>query len=211
MTLISIAAKGGWLMLVLLVVSIIAIAIIIERVLKIKKASIPNERFLNDVKESVESKQTEKALKLCENYPENPLANVLAKGIDAYSVSIEEAEKTIEATAKSEMHKLEKNLGGLATIAAIAPLIGFLGTVTGMVKVFMNIEKTGGGVDISLLAQGIWEALLTTVGGLTVGIIAILFYNYLVGRIESLAREIEDHANLFLLDFRRKKNANKSR
>ena len=211
MTLISIAAKGGWLMLVLLVVSIIAIAIIIERILKIKKASVLNERFINDVKECVESKQTEKALRLCDSYPENPLATVLAKGIDAYSVSVEEAEKTIEATAKSEMHKLEKNLGGLATIAAIAPLIGFLGTVTGMVKVFMNIEKTGGGVDISLLAQGIWEALLTTVGGLTVGIIAILFYNYLVGKIESLAREIEDYANFFLLDIRRKKNANKSR
>jgi len=211
MTLIQIAVKGGWLMLVLLIISIVAIAIIIERLLKIKKASLPNDIFLNEVKESVESKQIEKAIKLCENHPENPLANVLAKGIDAFSVSMEEVEKVVDTTAKSEMHKLEKNLGGLATIAAIAPLIGFLGTVTGMVKVFMNIESTGGGVDISLLAQGIWEALLTTVGGLTVGIIAILFYNYLVGRLETLARDIEDHVNHFLLDFRRKKNATKSR
>lgn len=211
MTLITIAAKGGWLMLVLLVISIIAIAIIIERLLKINKAAMPKESFINEVRESVESKQTEKAIKLCEIYNENPLANVLAKGIDAYAVSIDEAEKVVDTTAKSEIHKLERNLGGLATIAAIAPLIGFLGTVTGMVKVFMNIEKTGGGVDISLLAQGIWEALLTTVGGLTVGIIAILFYNYLVGRIETIAREIEDHTNLILLDFRRKKNASKSR
>ncbi|MBW6516405.1 MAG: MotA/TolQ/ExbB proton channel family protein [Candidatus Cloacimonetes bacterium] len=211
MTLIQIAVKGGWLMLVLLIISIVAIAIIIERLLKINKASLPNDIFLNEVKESVESKQMEKAIKLCENYPENPLANVLAKGIDAFSVNMDEVEKVVDTTAKSEIHKLEKNLGGLATIAAVAPLIGFLGTVTGMVKVFMNIESTGGGVDISLLAQGIWEALLTTVGGLTVGIIAILFYNYLVGRLETLAREIEDYVNHFLLDFRRKKNATKSR
>jgi len=208
MTLISIAAKGGWLMLVLLVISIIAIAIIIERLIKIKKAALPNDRFLADIKESVDNNQMEKAIRLCSNIPENPMANVLAKGIDAMSISIDEAEKVAATTAKSEMHKLEKNLGGLATFAAIAPLIGFLGTVTGMVKVFMNIEATGGGVDISLLAQGIWEALLTTVGGLTVGIIALLFYNYLVGKIESLANSIEDHINQFLLDFRRNQDAN---
>ncbi len=210
MTLISIAAKGGWLMLVLLVISIIAIAIIIERILKLKKAAIPGDSFFSEIKECLENEQTEKAIRLCEELPENPLSNVLARGIDAYSISLEDAEKVIESSARSEMHKLEKNLGGLATIAAIAPLIGFLGTVTGMVKVFMNIEQTGGGVDISLLAQGIWEALLTTVGGLTVGIIAILFYNYLVSKIEGLAREIEDYTNYFILGFRRNKDGTKA-
>lgn len=210
MTLISIAAKGGWLMLVLLVISVIAIAIIIERIIRLKKASVPDDRFFSGIKDCLENQQTEKAIKLCEEIPENPLTSVLAKGIDAYTISLDEAERVIETSAKSEVHKLEKNLGGLATIAAIAPLIGFLGTVTGMVKVFMNIEQTGGGVDISLLAQGIWEALLTTVGGLTVGIIAILFYNYLVSKIEDLSREIEDYTNQFLLGFRRKKDGNQA-
>ncbi len=210
MSLITIAAKGGWLMLVLLIISIISVAIIIERLIKIKKAAIPGEKFVQGIKAFMQNRQMEKAIRMCEQYPDNPMAMVLAKGIDAYTINVEEAEKAVTATAKSEMHKLERNLGGLASIAAIAPLIGFLGTVTGMVKVFMNIEQTGGGVDISLLAQGIWEALLTTIGGLTVGIISILFYNYLVGRIENLAREIEDYSNLILLDFRRNSDGTKS-
>lgn len=210
MNLISIAAKGGWLMLVLLVVSIISIAIIIDRLMKLKKAKLPEDAFFDEIKTSMENRQFEKAINKCEEYGDNPMAGVLAKGIDAYTISVDEAEKVIYAASKSEMHKLEKNLGGLASIAAIAPLIGFLGTVTGMVKVFMNIEATGGGVDISLLAQGIWEALLTTVGGLSVGIISILFYNYLVGSIENLARGIEDNVNQFLLDFRRQSDGTKS-
>ncbi len=156
MNLITIAAKGGWLMLVLLVISIISIAIIIDRFMKLKKAKLPGDQFFDEIKTSMENRQFDKAINKCEEYRDNPMASVLAKGIDAYTVSVDEAEKVIYAASKSEMHKLEKNLGGLASIAAIAPLIGFLGTVTGMVKVFMNIEATGGGVDISLLAQGIW-------------------------------------------------------
>ena len=197
-------------MLVLLIVSIISIAIIIERMIRIKKANLPDEKFFQDVKLSLENRQYEKAIQTCEHYHDNPMAAVLAKGIDAYTISLDEAEKVIHAASKSEMHKLEKNLGGLASIAAIAPLIGFLGTVTGMVKVFMNIESMGGGVDISLLAQGIWEALLTTIGGLTVGIVSILFYNYLVGSVENIARSIEDNVNQFMLDFRRKGDGTKS-
>ncbi len=204
MTLISIAAKGGWLMLVLLIISIIAIAIIVERLIKLKKAALPGANFFQEIKSLMENQHFEKAIQACEKYQYNPMANVLAKGIDAYTINIDEAEKVINVASKSEMHKLEKNLGGLASIAAIAPLVGFLGTVTGMVKVFMNIEQMGGGVDISLLAQGIWEALLTTIGGLTVGIISILFYNYLVSNIESIATGIEDYVNQLLLDFRRK-------
>ena len=210
MNLITIAAKGGWLMLALLIISVIAIAIIIERLIRLKKAALPGEEFLQQIKSYMENKQYEKAIQACEKYQLNPMAVVLSKGIDAYTISIEEAEKVINTSSKSEMHKLEKNLGGLASIAAIAPLVGFLGTVTGMVKVFMNIEQTGGGVDISLLAQGIWEALLTTIGGLTVGIISILFYNYLVGSIENIARGIEDYVNQFLLEFRRKGDGTKS-
>jgi biopolymer transport protein ExbB len=107
-----------------------------------------------------------------------------------------------------EIHRLEKNLGTLATFAAVAPLIGFLGTVTGMVKVFMRLGETGGGVDISLLANGIWEALITTIGGLTVGIITILFYNYLVGKVEDLAHELEENTNEFIYNIRGIKDDN---
>jgi biopolymer transport protein ExbB len=93
-----------------------------------------------------------------------------------------------------EMHKLEKGMGWLSTFAAVAPLIGFLGTVMGMVRVFMNIQgQNQSGIDISILAGGIWEALLTTVGGLIVGIIAIIFYNDLVQHLENMAKEMQDH------------------
>ncbi|MCD4796221.1 MAG: MotA/TolQ/ExbB proton channel family protein, partial [Candidatus Cloacimonetes bacterium] len=107
-----------------------------------------------------------------------------------------------ELALSKEVYRLEKNLGVLATFAAVAPLIGFLGTVTGMVKVFMRIGETGGGVDISLLANGIWEALVTTIGGLTVGIISILFYNYLVGKVEDIAQELEEKTNEFIFNIR---------
>ena len=197
-------------MLVLLITSIVSVAVIIERLVKFRKAANLGDRFSQSIKAYLQNRQLDKAIQLCEQYPENPMAVVLAKGLDASSISIEEVEKVVTTTAKSEMHKLERNLGSLASIAAIAPLIGFLGTVTGMVKVFMNIEQTGGGVDISLLAQGIWEALLTTIGGLTVGIISILFYNYLVSKIENMAREIEDYTNMLMLDFRRNKDGNQS-
>jgi len=211
MNLISIAAKGGWLMLVLLVISIISIAIIIERLIKIKKARLPKDNFFQDIEQFMVNKQFEKAIDHCKRFQDNPIASVLAKGIDAYSISVNDAEKIVASASKSELHKLEKNLGGLASIAAIAPLIGFLGTVTGMVKVFMNIESTGGGVDISLLAQGIWEALLTTIGGLAVGIISLLFYNYLVGSIEDIARGIEDYINQFFTEIRRREDGAKSK
>jgi len=198
--------KGGWLMLVLFVISIISVAIIIERVIKIRKATVPNDGLLKSVQGLLKENKLEEAKNICEGAPESPLATVLAKGIEAFPVGIDEAEKVMASTAKGELHKLEKNLGTLASFAAIAPLIGFLGTVTGMVKVFMNIGQMGGGVDISYLADGIWEALLTTVGGLVVGIITTLFYNYLVGKLEVYARELEENANQFLLDVRRDNN-----
>ncbi len=206
MTLLSMAAKGGWLMIVLLIISIIAIAIIVERLMKMKKAVMPSDKFLQAIKSFVANKQYDKALQLCEQQADNPAAVVIGREIDAFMVSPEITEQVINSIIRHEVYKLEKNLGTLASIAAIAPLVGFLGTVTGMVKVFMNIAETGGGVDITLLASGIWEALLTTIGGLAVGIIAILFYNYLVGKIEDYTKDIESIANQLLLDFRRKKD-----
>ena len=210
-SLLSMAMKGGWLMLVLLIISIISIAIIIERMLKIKRATSSDNQLFKEVSELLKANQTTEALNLCNNAPNNPLNVILAKGVEAFSVSIDEVEKVIASTAKNELHKLEKNLGTLASFSAIGPLIGFLGTVTGMVKVFMKIEQMGGGVDISFLAQGIWEAMLTTVGGLIVGIITILFYNYLVGKLEAYANELEENANQFMLDIRRENNGTQSK
>ena len=204
--LLSIAAKGGFLMIVLLLISLVAITIIIERLIKLRKSQKIEDEFLQEIYGHLGNKNTEKAIQICEEKKDNPIANVFAKAIESLDNNITEIKEIIETSIKKEIHQFEKNLGTLATFAAIAPLIGFLGTVTGMVKVFMKISGTGGGVDITLLANGIWEALITTIGGLTVGIITILFYNYLVGKVESLAQELEENSHEFIFNIRRIKN-----
>jgi biopolymer transport protein ExbB len=199
----SIATKGGFLMLVLLVISIVAVAIIIDRMLTLKRAKNRDRELIGKIALRLQHGDLEKTLASSELQADIPIANVIRKALQYFSGDIAETKEILESAIKHEIHGLEKYLGTLATFAATAPLIGFLGTVTGMVKVFMKIGETGGGVDISLLASGIWEALVTTIGGLSVGIITILFYNFLVGKIEMLAQEMEDETNEFLISLRR--------
>ncbi len=200
---LAIASRGGFLMIVLLIISIIAIAIIIERLLLLKKTKKSEEELLQDIYGKLADNKAEQAIQTCEQQDNTPFARVLTRALDMMGSRYEELKEIVEFSVKKEVHKFQKNLGTLATFAAIAPLVGFLGTVTGMVKVFMRISETGGGVDITLLASGIWEALLTTVGGLTVGIICILFYNYLVGRVEEIAQDLEENSSEFLINIQR--------
>ena len=208
--LFAIATKGGVLMIVLLIISIIAIAIIINRLVKFKRSKLNKEDFLQEVSGYIAKNQNERAIQFCEEYPESPHAKLIALAIEHYDVGISKRQEILDAALNKEIHQFERKLGGLSTFAAIAPLIGFLGTVTGMVKVFMKLGETGGGVDISLLANGIWEALITTIGGLTVGIICILFYNLLVGRVEEIIQDVKETTSDFLLNFRRIKYGNKT-
>ena len=201
-SLFSIASKGGFLMIILLIISIAALSIIIERLIKLKNSQKNEEEFLQEIYGFLGEKKLELAIRVCEDRKSSPIANIIVKAISVLDRGIDETKETIESAVNKEIHQLEKNLGTLATFAAVAPLIGFLGTVTGMVKVFMKLGETGGGVDISLLAGGIWEALITTIGGLTVGIISILFYNYLVGKVEDLAHELEENTNEFIYNIR---------
>ena len=176
-SLFSIASKGGFLMIILFILSIAALSIIIERLIKLKRSHKNEEEFLQEIYGYLGENKLEIAIRVCEDRNSSPIANIIAKAISIMDRGMDETKEAIEFSVNKEIHNLEKNLGTLATFAAVAPLIGFLGTVTGMVKVFMKLGETGGGVDISLLAGGIWEALITTIGGLTVGIIAIIFYN----------------------------------
>ncbi len=202
----SIARKGGWLMAVLLVISFLAIEIIIEKLIKLKKLRKGEDDLLEEVIDNLKSENLDKAINICEERSYLSLGAILAKTIDKVDIGLSGKQEVVDLSLKKEIHRMEKKLGTLATFSAIAPLIGFLGTVTGMVKVFMKLGEMGGGVDITLLANGIWEALITTIGGLSVGIICILFYNYLVGRVETMSQEIEDKANDFFLLIRRKKD-----
>jgi len=202
----SIATKGGWLMIVLLLISFFAIEIIIEKLVKLKKVRKGEDEIVQEILENLKKKNIDKAINICDENSHLALAAILAKAIDKVDIGLSGKQEILDLSLKKEVHQMEKKLGALATFSAIAPLIGFLGTVTGMVKVFMKLGEMGGGVDITLLANGIWEALVTTIGGLTVGIICIMFYNMLVGKVETITQEIEDKANDFFLTIRRMNN-----
>lgn len=207
MSLFEIAVKGGPLMIVLLILSIVSVAIILERLLNLKKHKRLTHNFVKEITKYLSEGKLKDAVSLCKINGENAAARIIAKTLNAYENGVTEMEKVMDLAKKGEMHSMEKNLGTLATFSAVAPLIGFLGTVTGMVKVFMKIAETGGGVDINLLASGIWEALITTIGGLAVGIVTILFYNYIVGVIEEIARKIDDYTGEIIIFIRSNLNA----
>ncbi len=207
---LEIASRGGFLMLVLLVISIAALAIIIERLLSLKKLSGSNRTLMSEALAALHENQPERAIQICENNPEAPISALIIEAIDNIDAPLHELETIMELEANKQGSNIQKNLGALSSFAAVAPLIGFLGTVTGMVKVFMKIGETGGGVDISLLANGIWEALITTIGGLTVGIVSILFYNYLVGRTEKISADLEEGLGKLMINIRRLRHENKA-
>jgi len=182
--------KGGLLMWPILLCSIITIAIVIERYFVLRQASVNVPRFMIQIRELMKKGDIVEAINYCSEI-NSPIANIVRKGLSKYQFGMERIKESIESAGKQEIYKLEKGLSVLATISGVAPLLGFLGTVTGMISAFMRIESLGGNASPSDLAGGIWEALLTTAFGLSVGIIAYLFYNYFVTRINKLISEME--------------------
>jgi len=178
-------------MYVLLLLSIAVIAIVIEKYRQIFRVLKSNKKLLKHLEPYNDPSSLRKALSEVDS--DSPMAVMLDKLINAKTDDSELITQSMETAAQSELHKLEKGMGWLSTFAAIAPLIGFLGTVIGMVRVFMSIQiHSSGGVDISLLAGGIWEALLTTIGGLIVGIVAIIFYNDIVQNLENIVKTMQE-------------------
>ncbi len=181
-------------MYVLGIISIAAIAIIIEKYMHFRKARKANALLMGMIKDCSSKSEAQKMLEEMDDTA--PLSSLLNQLLQIESNDLDLINQSMEAAAAVELSKLERGLTWLSTFSAIGPLIGFLGTVIGMVRVFMNIEShSGGGVDISLLAGGIWEAMLTTIGGLVVGIITIIFYNDLVQKLEVLVQEMQDAGN----------------
>jgi biopolymer transport protein ExbB len=190
MNLFSVLAKGGWLMIVIAVFSLIALGIFIERILVLRKAKINLNAFLMKIRQALGKNDYQHALEICADTP-GPIPKVLEKGIKMRGQSKEDIKDAIESAGRTEIYQLEKGLGALATIAGVAPLTGFLGTVTGMIQAFMRIQELGGNVNATVLAGGIWEALITTAAGLLVGILALLGYNYLVANVQRFVFELE--------------------
>lgn len=182
--------KGGPLMWPILLCSIITIGIVLERYFVLRQASVYVPRFMIQIREHMKKGDIVEAINYCSEF-NSPIANIVRKGLSKYYFGMERIKESIESAGKQEIYKLEKGLSVLATISGVAPLLGFLGTVTGMISAFMKIESLGGNASPTDLAGGIWEALLTTAFGLSVGIIAYLFYNYFVTKINKLVSEME--------------------
>jgi biopolymer transport protein ExbB len=177
--------------------SIYAIYILIERFSTIKKASIEDESFLKSIKNFVEQKDIQAAKTLCKN-TDNPVSRMIEKGIDRIDKPMTDISAAIENQGKLEVYKMENNLANLATIAGAAPMIGFLGTVIGMIVAFHEMASAGGNIDVEMLSKGIYTAMVTTVGGLIVGIIAYIAYNFLVSKIDKVIFQLEARTTEFL-------------
>lgn len=196
MNLWDLAVKGGWIMVVLLLLSILACYIFVERLLFYNKQGKSNPTFTQKTRDYIREGKLDSARDLCEGEG-TPGARMIAKGIERLGRPTQEIAAAVENVGNLEVQRLEKSLPLLATVAAGAPMIGFLGTVTGMIRAFYNMAQAGANVDVSLLSSGIYEALVTTVGGLIVGILALFAYNYLVTRVDKIVSKSEAEA----LDF----------
>ena len=194
---IDLAEKGGWIMIVLLVLSIIALFIFIQRFVVIRRANKSDESFMNRIKDYIHDGKIESAIILCRS-TNSPSARMIEKGISRLGRPMNDVLVAIENVGNIEVAKLEKGFSIMATIAAGAPMLGFLGTVTGMVRAFFNMANAGTNVDISLLSSGIYEALVTTVGGLIVGIVALFCYNYLVAQVGIVVNNLESSTMEFM-------------
>jgi Biopolymer transport proteins len=190
MNILDLATKGGWIMIVLLVLSLVAIFIFIQRFMIIRRAKRNDEGFMNRIKDYIHDGKIDSAINLCRK-SRNPSARMIEKGISRLGRPMNDVLVAIENVGNMEVSKLEKGFPIIATIAAIAPMVGFLGTVTGMIRSFFEMANAGTNVDITLLSGGIYEALVTTVGGLVVGIIALFGYNYLVSQVDTVVNNLE--------------------
>ena len=181
---------GGWIMIVLAVLLAICIYVFIERAIAIGKADQTDERFMSKIKDYIHEGELQSANNLCKE-TNTPYARLVQKGISRIGRPMNDVLVAIENVGNLEVARLEKGFSWLATTAAGAPMIGFLGTVIGMVEAFFALASAGGSANVSILANGIYEALVTTVAGLIVGIIAMFAYNYLVSRVNRVMNQLE--------------------
>ena len=189
-SLIEMATKGGWLMLVLLLLSIMAIYIFGNKWWMIRRAGKIDKNFMKDIRDLIHDGKIKSALALCQKY-DSPVARLVEKGIERIGRPLPDIQAAVENMGNVEVARLEKGLPMLATISGGAPMIGFLGTVSGMIQAFFRMSTAGNNIDITLLSGGIYEAMVTTVGGLFVGIIAYFGYNYLTSQISNLVFKME--------------------
>jgi len=197
MNLWDLAMKGGWLMIPIGALSVVAVYIFVERYFAVRKAAKTDENFMNRIKDYIHDGKIESALALCRS-TDSPIASMIEKGIQRIGRPLNDINTAIENVGRLEVFKLERGLPALATCAGGAPMIGFLGTVTGMIRAFYDMSMAGSNIDIEILSSGIYEAMVTTVAGLSVGIIAYFGYNVLVANVEKVVNGLEAHTVEFM-------------
>ncbi|MDO5035346.1 MAG: MotA/TolQ/ExbB proton channel family protein [Porphyromonas sp.] len=197
MTIWDLALKGGWIMVVLLILSLFACYIFVERLLLFRQVGKTDPDFLHKIRDYIREGKRQSALDLSANN-KTIGARMIEKGIQRLGRPVSDISAAIENVGNIEVAKLERGLPAMATIASGAPMIGFLGTVTGMIRAFYDMASAGANIDVALLSSGIYEALVTTVGGLVVGILALFAYNYLTSQIETLINKAESDALEFM-------------
>ncbi|MBI1316783.1 MotA/TolQ/ExbB proton channel family protein [bacterium] len=196
--LISSGGLGGNIVMAAIgLMSIVAIYLFVERFNTIRKASRLDQNFMQQIRELVLAGKLEAARTLCKSQG-SPVSRMIEKGISRIGKPLKDISAAIENTGKLEVSKLESNLTTLATISGAAPMLGFLGTVIGMILAFHQMAAAGGQIDVGMLAEGIYTAMTTTVAGLVVGIIAYVGYNYLVSRVDRVVYAMEAHAVDFM-------------
>jgi len=194
---IDLAIKGGWVMIILALLFVIAVFIFFERFKTLRNASKEDANFMNRIKDYIHEGKVESATALCQS-TNNPIARMIEKGISRLGRPLNDINATIENIGNLEISQLEKGLPTLATISGGAPMIGFLGTVIGMIHAFYDMASAGNNIDVQLLANGIYTAMVTTVGGLIVGILAFFAYNYLVAKVEKVVYKMEARTTEFM-------------
>ncbi|MEA2107322.1 MAG: MotA/TolQ/ExbB proton channel family protein [Bacteroidota bacterium] len=193
----ELSLKGGWIMIPIVILSILAVYIFIERYFAIKKASQTDVNFMNKIKDYIHDDKLDSAMALCQS-TDSPVARMIEKGLQRIGRPLNDINAAIENVGNLEISKLEKSLPTLATAAGAAPMIGFLGTVMGMIRAFYDMANAGNNIDVALLSNGIYTAMVTTVAGLMVGIVAYLAYNILVAKIEKVIFQLEANTSEFM-------------
>lgn len=189
--------KGGFIMIPLIVLSLVSIYIFFERWIALRKAASDDATFMKKIKDYIHEGEIESAENLCKK-TDTPYSRLILKGISRIGRPMNDVLVAIENVGNIEVARLGKGFTWLATTVAGAPMLGFLGTVTGMVKAFFSLASAGNNANISILANGIYEALVTTVAGLIVGIIALFAYNYLSARVNHVMNQLENKTMEFM-------------
>ncbi|MBQ3635957.1 MAG: MotA/TolQ/ExbB proton channel family protein [Bacteroidales bacterium] len=190
LSIIDLFLEGGIIMWVLLAMSIYAVYIFVERYMALSRALHNDNTFMDKIRDYIHGGNIDSARQLCE-VTESPVARLVGKGISRIGRPLADVQTAVENAGNIEVNTLEKGLANLASISGGAPMIGFLGTVTGMIQAFFQMASAGNNIEVSSLAGGIYTALVTTVGGLVVGILAYFMYNYLTARVDRVVATLE--------------------